>query len=33
MARVDFLVDKNNEDIYLNEVNTLPVFTKIEYVS
>ena len=29
MARVDFLVDKNNEDIYLNEVNTLPGFTKI----
>lgn len=29
MARVDFLVDKNTEDIYLNEVNTLPGFTKI----
>lgn len=29
MARVDFLVDKNTEDIYLNEVNTIPGFTKI----
>ena len=29
MARVDFLVDKNSEEIYLNEVNTLPGFTKI----
>ncbi|MCB2306388.1 D-alanine--D-alanine ligase [Clostridium estertheticum] len=29
MARVDFLVDKETEDIYLNEVNTIPGFTKI----
>lgn len=29
MARVDFLVDKNNLDIYLNEVNTIPGFTSI----
>lgn len=28
-ARVDFLVDKNTEKIYLNEINTLPGFTKI----
>lgn len=29
MSRVDFLVDKKTEEIYLNEVNTLPGFTKI----
>lgn len=29
MARVDFLVDKDTEEVYLNEVNTLPGFTKI----
>lgn len=29
MARVDFLVDKDTDDIYLNEVNTIPGFTKI----
>ncbi|MCJ7691777.1 MAG: D-alanine--D-alanine ligase [Clostridiaceae bacterium] len=29
MARVDFLVDKQTEDVYLNEVNTIPGFTKI----
>jgi D-alanine-D-alanine ligase len=29
MARVDFLVDKDNEEVYLNEVNTIPGFTKI----
>ncbi|MBU3200094.1 D-alanine--D-alanine ligase [Clostridium estertheticum] len=29
MARVDFLVDRETEDIYLNEVNTIPGFTKI----
>lgn len=29
MARVDFLVDKDTEEIYLNEVNTIPGFTKI----
>lgn len=28
MARVDFLVDKENLDIYVNEVNTIPGFTK-----
>lgn len=29
MARVDFLVDKDTEEAYLNEVNTIPGFTKI----
>jgi D-alanine-D-alanine ligase len=29
MARVDFLVDKDTKEIYLNEVNTIPGFTKI----
>lgn len=29
MSRVDFLVDKDTEEVYLNEVNTLPGFTKI----
>lgn len=29
MARVDFLLDKDTNTIYLNEVNTLPGFTKI----
>lgn len=29
MARVDFLVDKNTNEIYLNEVNTIPGFTNI----
>ncbi len=29
MARVDFLVDKTTSEIYLNEVNTIPGFTKI----
>lgn len=29
MARVDFLVDKDTLDIYLNEVNTIPGFTSI----
>jgi D-alanine-D-alanine ligase len=29
LARVDFLVDKDTNTIYLNEVNTLPGFTKI----
>ena len=28
-ARVDFFVDKNTDSIYLNEINTLPGFTKI----
>lgn len=29
MARVDFLMDKNTGEVYLNEVNTIPGFTKI----
>lgn len=29
MARVDFLVDKDTLDIYLNEINTIPGFTSI----
>lgn len=29
LARVDFLVDKETNEIYLNEVNTIPGFTKI----
>lgn len=29
MARVDFLIDKETEEIYLNEVNTIPGFTNI----
>jgi D-alanine-D-alanine ligase len=29
MARVDFLLDKDNGKVYLNEVNTIPGFTKI----
>lgn len=29
LARVDFFLDKNNSNIYLNEVNTLPGFTSI----
>ncbi len=29
MARVDFLVDKESGEIYLNEVNTIPGFTSI----
>jgi D-alanine-D-alanine ligase len=29
MARVDFLMDKTNGEIYLNEINTIPGFTKI----
>ena len=28
-ARVDFFVDKKTDEIYLNEINTLPGFTKI----
>lgn len=28
-ARIDFLVDKNNNTIYLNEINTLPGFTNV----
>ena len=29
MARVDFLVDKESGEVYLNELNTIPGFTKI----
>jgi D-alanine-D-alanine ligase len=29
MARVDFLLDKDTGELYLNEVNTIPGFTKI----
>lgn len=29
MARVDFFIDKNDQKIYLNEVNTIPGFTSI----
>jgi D-alanine-D-alanine ligase len=29
MARVDFLLDKDTGEFYLNEVNTLPGFTSI----
>jgi D-alanine-D-alanine ligase len=29
MARVDFLLEKDNGDLYLNEVNTIPGFTQI----
>jgi D-alanine-D-alanine ligase len=29
MARVDFLLDKDTGDLYLNEINTLPGFTRI----
>jgi D-alanine-D-alanine ligase len=29
MARVDFLMDKDTGEFYVNEVNTIPGFTKI----
>jgi D-alanine-D-alanine ligase len=29
MARVDFLLDKDNDQIYLSEINTIPGFTRI----
>ncbi len=29
MARVDFFVDRDNGDVFLNELNTIPGFTKI----
>jgi len=29
MARVDFLLDKDNDELYLNELNTIPGFTSI----
>ena len=29
MARVDFFVDKDTEEVYINELNTIPGFTPI----
>ena len=29
LARVDFFVDKNTKEVFLNEINTMPGFTKI----
>jgi D-alanine-D-alanine ligase len=29
MARIDLFLDKDTQEIYFNEVNTLPGFTKI----
>ncbi len=29
MARVDFLIDRENGDLFLNEINTIPGFTRI----
>jgi D-alanine-D-alanine ligase len=29
MARVDFLLDKESENIYISELNTIPGFTQI----
>ena len=29
MARADFLLDKDSGELYLNEINTIPGFTKI----
>ena len=29
LARVDFFVDKETDEIYLNEINTMPGFTQI----
>ena len=29
LARVDFFIDKETEKIYINEINTMPGFTKI----
>ena len=29
MARVDFMIDRDTNEIYLNEVNTIPGFTQI----
>jgi len=29
LARIDFFIDKDTEQVYINEVNTLPGFTKI----
>ena len=29
LSRVDFFIDKETNEIYINEINTLPGFTKI----
>ena len=29
MSRVDFFLDKDTDQIYFNEINTIPGFTKI----
>jgi D-alanine-D-alanine ligase len=29
MARVDFLLDKSSDELWLNELNTIPGFTEI----
>ena len=29
LARIDFFYDEENKEIYINEINTLPGFTKI----
>jgi len=29
MARVDFFLDRDSNEVYLNELNTIPGFTKI----
>jgi D-alanine-D-alanine ligase len=29
MARVDFLLDRNTDELFLNELNTIPGFTSI----
>nr|HPQ42082.1 D-alanine--D-alanine ligase A [bacterium] len=33
MARVDFLINRNSGEIYLNEINTIPGFTAISMYS
>lgn len=33
LSRVDFFVEDKTEEIYLNEINTLPGFTRYKYVS
>ena len=33
MARVDFLLDRDHGELYLNELNTIPGFTKHQHVS
>ena len=29
LSRVDFFIDKNTNELYLNEINTMPGFTQI----